>query len=69
MRKQIGILVCIVVSAMGVGFSGAAILLPHEQQCECQPPADPGPMPFCELMGSPIGGRLALLPEGAGPHD
>lgn len=27
------------------------------------------PMPFCELMGPPINGRLALLPEGVGPHD
>ncbi len=25
--------------------------------------------PFCQVMGSPVGGRMAQLPEGVGPHD
>jgi len=34
--------------------------------CQC-PPAES--MPFCQVMGSPLGGRMAQLPEGVGPHD
>jgi len=38
-----------------------------------QPKPEPCPVcdaqPFCQVMGSPVGGRMAQLPEGVGPRD
>lgn len=66
--REIMLVLVILVSAFmaGLGFGWFAGRT-HPIQPPVCPPCDA--QPFCQVMGSPVGGRMAQLPEGVGPHD
>lgn len=65
-KQGLFLIVFVLVSYAAGVFVGVRLGIRNAPPCECP---EPPPAPFCQYLGSPVGGRLHQLPEGGGPHD
>ncbi len=59
----LGIMAVCTVFGTGVGYGR------RQAPCPVCPRPESAPMRFCEVIGSPIGGRIAIMPETPGGTD
>ena len=62
MNKYLIFMLSIALASFSLGFSTAAYLAKREKPAPCIT-YETAPMRFCEVMGSPVGGRIAIMPD------